>query len=75
MEVSGKYCEVKCVAKSRAQHKRKKEGRPATRAGGGGSKKGDTGTRRKHGGGGSSGKGPGSGAARGVLGGRVEKAT
>ncbi|KAK3947075.1 hypothetical protein QBC32DRAFT_366037 [Pseudoneurospora amorphoporcata] len=41
MSVSREYCDVKCIGKSRAQNQRKKEGRPATGAGGGGSKKGD----------------------------------
>ncbi|KAJ4384370.1 hypothetical protein N0V85_008367 [Neurospora sp. IMI 360204] len=71
MAEPSKYCEVKCLAKSRAQNKRKKEGRPAKRAGGGGSKKGDVGSRKKRDG---NGKGPGCGAAGAVLSGRVQKA-
>ncbi|KAK1773224.1 hypothetical protein QBC45DRAFT_462703 [Copromyces sp. CBS 386.78] len=72
MSVPRKYCEVKCIGKSRAQNNRKKERRPATRAGGGGSKKGDVGGRKKRRDG--NGEGPGSGAAGAVLSGRVEKA-
>ncbi|EGO58385.1 hypothetical protein NEUTE1DRAFT_110498 [Neurospora tetrasperma FGSC 2508] len=68
-EFRDKYCKVKCLGKSRAQNKRKKEGKPATRAGGGGSKKGDVGGRKKR-----DGNGKGSGAAGAVLNGRVQKA-
>lgn len=73
MDVPRKYCQARCLHKSRAQNQRKKEGLPASRVGGGGSKKGDVGGRKKRGDGG--GKGPGSGAAGGVLSGRVQKAT
>lgn len=64
-----KYCTERCLTKSRAQNKRRKEGTPASRRGGGGSKKGDVGGRKKRGG-----MGAGSGAASEVLGGRVQKA-
>ncbi|KAJ4385892.1 hypothetical protein N0V85_008006 [Neurospora sp. IMI 360204] len=54
------------------QRTRRKQGKPATRAGGGGSKKGDVGGRKKRDGNGKRGGPPG--AAGGVLGGRVQKA-
>ncbi|KAK3504352.1 hypothetical protein B0T13DRAFT_506997 [Neurospora crassa] len=67
MPVPRKYCEVRCMKRSKAQNKRRREGIPAKRAGGGGSKKGNTGPRKKRDG---NGKGPGSGSAGAVLGGR-----
>lgn len=70
MPVPRKYCEVRCMKRSKAQNKRRREGIPAKRAGGGGSKKGNAGPHKKR-----DGKGSGSGAAGAVLGGRVQKLT
>lgn len=72
MDVKGKRCEEKCKPKGDNQRTRRKQGKPATRAGGGGSKKGDVGGRKKRDGNGKRGGPPG--AAGGVLSGRVQKA-